>query len=92
MALEYGSQIHPQYLKEFKCGVAVAWHRVPWVQGCYGKWSDELRAQHYQAMAQVDGRIVLAGEHLSYLPAWQEGAVLSSLDAIQRLHAKAISV
>ncbi|MDR3005621.1 MAG: flavin monoamine oxidase family protein [Acidovorax sp.] len=92
MALEYGSQIHPQYLKEFKCGVAVAWHRVPWIQGCYGKWSDELRAQHYQAMAQVDGRIVLAGEHLSYLPAWQEGAVLSSLDAIQRLHAKAISV
>jgi monoamine oxidase len=72
--------------------VAVAWHRVPWIQGCFGMWSDELRAQHYQAMAQVDGRIVLAGEHLSYLPAWQEGAVLSSLDAIQRLHAKAISV
>ncbi|WP_370681771.1 flavin monoamine oxidase family protein [Comamonas sp. GB3 AK4-5] len=92
MALEYGSQIHPQYLKEFKTGVAVAWHRVPWIQGCFGQWSDALRAQHYQAMAQVDGRIVLAGEHMSYLPAWQEGAVLSSLDAIQRLHAKAISV
>ncbi|WP_245587224.1 flavin monoamine oxidase family protein [Comamonas composti] len=91
MALEYGSQIHPQYLKEFKTGVAVAWHRVPWIQGCFGAWSDALRAQHYEAMAQVDGRIVLAGEHLSYLPAWQEGAVLSSLDAIQRLHAKALS-
>jgi monoamine oxidase len=32
---------------------------------------------------------VLAGEHLSYLPAWQEGAILSSLDAIQQLHTHA---
>ncbi|WP_370681768.1 flavin monoamine oxidase family protein [Comamonas sp. GB3 AK4-5] len=91
LALEYGSQLHPQYKKEFKSGVSVAWHRIPWAQGCFGKWSDALRAQHYLAMAQVDGRIVLAGEHLSHL-GWQESAVLSSLDAIQRLHAKAISV
>jgi monoamine oxidase len=33
-------------------------------------------------------RIVLAGEHLSYLPAWMEGAILSSLDAVQQLHAR----
>jgi monoamine oxidase len=91
LALEYGSQIHPQYKKEFKAGVSVAWHRIPWSQGCYGKWSEALRKQHYHAMAQVDGRIVLAGEHLSHL-GWQESAVLSSLDAIQRLHAKAISI
>ncbi len=30
---------------------------------------------------------MLAGEHASYIPAWQEGAVLSALDAVQRLHA-----
>jgi monoamine oxidase len=45
-----------------------------------------------QGLAQIDGRLVLAGEHVSYIPAWQEGAVLSSLDAIQRLHAKASSL
>jgi len=31
----------------------------------------------------------LAGEHASHVPAWQEGAILSSLDAIRRLHARA---
>jgi monoamine oxidase len=31
----------------------------------------------------------LAGEHVSHIPAWQEGAILSSLDAIRRLHARA---
>ena len=92
LALEYGSQIHPQYKKEFLNGVSVAWHRMPWINGCFGNWTDALREQHYNNLAQVDGRLVLAGEHVSYIPALQEGAVLSSLDAIQRLHAKASAV
>ncbi|KKB11426.1 flavin monoamine oxidase [Devosia geojensis] len=83
-ALEYGAQIHPQYNEEFKTGVSVAWHRVPWVLGCYGQWQDK-EAQYQDAVA-MDRRVVMAGEHLSYLPAWMEGAILSSLDAIKRLH------
>ncbi len=82
--LDFGSQIHPQMKDEFKAGVAVAWHRVPWTHGCYGIWQDK-EAQYQDAVA-MDRRIVCAGEHLSYLPAWMEGAVLSSLDAISRLH------
>ena len=88
-ALEMGAQIHPQYKSEFKTGVAVAWNRVPFINGCYARWTNELREQHYQNLCAVDGRIVLAGEHASYIPAWMEGAILSALDAIQRLHAKA---
>jgi len=90
-AVRIGAQIHPQYLQEFDNGVAVAWHRVPWVNGCFGNWSDQARTQHYNDLCAIDGRIVLAGEHASYLPAWQEGAVLSSLDAISRLHAKIVA-
>jgi monoamine oxidase len=90
-ALEYGSKIHPQYKKEFDCGVAVAWHRVPWTLGCAGQWTEEGRAAHYNDMCAIDGRIMLAGEHVSRLPAWQEGAVTSATDAITRLHARVMS-
>jgi monoamine oxidase len=90
-SVEYGSQIHPQYATEFQHGVAVAWHRVPWTLGCAGHWTDELRARHYDNLCAFDGRIVLAGEHASRLPAWQEGALLSSLDAVKRLHARAMA-
>ena len=90
-ALEQGAKIHPQYNKEFQNGVAVAWHRVPWTLGCSGGWTDEGRTKHYDNMCAVDNRIVLAGEHCSRLPAWQEGAVLSSLDAIKRLHQRAVT-
>ena len=84
--LEYGSKVHPQYMKEFDNGASVAWHRVPWTLGCAGAWTEDLRAQYYDDMCQLDGRIMLAGEHCSRIPAWQEGAVLSALDAIRRLH------
>ncbi len=90
-ALEYGSQLHPQYKPEFDNGVSVGWHRVPWTHGCFGQWSEELRAQHYKAATQIDGRIAMAGEHISYIPAWQEGAVLSALDVIGRLHSKVMA-
>lgn len=89
--VEFGVQIHPQYLKEFDTGVAVAWHRVPWTLGCFGSWTEAKRAEHYKNLCQIDGRILLAGEHVSYLPAWQEGAVQSSLDAITRLHQRVVA-
>ncbi|MCW5222558.1 flavin monoamine oxidase family protein [Verminephrobacter aporrectodeae subsp. tuberculatae] len=90
-AVEYGGHLHKQYAEEFDNGVAVGWHRVPWVHGCYGKWSDEARERHYKNLCQIDNRIVLAGEHASFIPAWMEGAVLSSLDAIERLHTMVVA-
>jgi len=90
-AVEYGSKIHPQYKREFECGVAVAWHRVPFTLGCAGAWTDAGRAEHYDNLCALDGRIILAGEHASRIPAWQEGAVTSALDAITRLHKRVMS-
>jgi monoamine oxidase len=89
-AVEYGSQIHPQYKDEFENGVSMAWHRSPFTLGCAGDWTEEARKEHYDNLCQIDGRIVLAGEHASYIPAWMEGAILSSLDAIGRLHQRVL--
>ena len=81
--------IHPEIADEFTSGVAVSWHRIPWMLGCYSNWNE--RGEAYRAAAQVDRRIVCAGEHLSHIPGWQEGSILSSLDAIRRLHEVAAS-
>jgi monoamine oxidase len=89
--VEYCSQIHPQVPAEFQHGVAVAWHRVPWTLGCAAHWSDDARARHYNNLCAIDGRIMLAGEHASRLGGWQEGALLSSLDAIRRLHQRVLA-
>jgi len=89
-AREYGARLHRQYETEYENGVAVGWHRVPWALGCFARWTPEAREQHYENLCAIDGRITLAGEHVSHLPAWQEGAVLSSLDAISRLHQRVL--
>jgi monoamine oxidase len=91
IALDNGAQIHPQYVSEFENGISVAWHRAPFVLGCAGEWTEETRRAHYDNLCQIDGRIVLAGEHASYIPAWQEGAILSALDAITRLHKRVLA-
>ncbi|HEX8414940.1 MAG TPA: FAD-dependent oxidoreductase, partial [Sphingomicrobium sp.] len=84
------TQIHPQFRAEFETAATVAWHRVPWLLGCFAQWNEEARARHYQNLCAIDGRIALAGEHVSMIPAWQEGAILSSLDAIARLHQRVV--
>jgi monoamine oxidase len=90
-AVEWGAAIHPrQYRQEFETGVSVGWHRVPWTLGCAGTWTEEKRREHYANLCAIDGKLLLAGEHASHLPAWQEGAVLSALDAVQRLHQRVV--
>lgn len=67
----------------------MAWHRQPSTLGCYGLWTEDTRAKHFKNVSTMDNRVVLAGEHVSYIPAWQEGAILSALEAIGQLHARA---
>jgi monoamine oxidase len=89
--VDYGAQIHPQYREEYENGITVAWNRVPWINGCGGFWSDQARALHYDDLCAIDGRVLLAGEHASYINFWQEGAALSALDAIERMHARVLA-
>ncbi|MBC7521873.1 MAG: flavin monoamine oxidase family protein, partial [Sandarakinorhabdus sp.] len=90
-ALEQGSVFHPgKYKENFTGGASVAWSRSPFAMGCCAQWNEDTRKEHYQTLVAVDDRIVLAGEHASYVGCWMEGALLSSLDAITRLHKRAL--
>ena len=90
-AVEQGSKLHPQYKAEFENGVSWSWHRAPFIQGCAAEWTAEQRAKHYRNLAEINGRIVLAGDHMSQLSGWQEGAILSALDSISRLHHRVVA-
>ena len=89
-AVDLGASIHPQYRAEFENGVAVAWHRVPFTLGCAGNWTEKGGRITTTTFARSTADLCWAGEHASYIPAWQEGAILSSLNAITRLHDRVI--
>ena len=39
----------------------------------------------YQTLIQPDGRVIFAGDHVSHIVAWQEGAAVSALRAVQQV-------
>jgi monoamine oxidase len=76
--LDYGARIHQQYAREFETAYSVAWHRLRYNRGCYAAYDATTRSGAYPALFESDGVVYLAGEHMSYLAGWQEGAVLSA--------------
>ena len=85
-ALQQGSKIHPQYPKEFENSFSVAWHKTPYTMGGWAGYRGTARRDLYPVLNQPDGRIYLAGEHLSYLTGWMAGALESARKVCHDLH------
>jgi len=81
--------VHPAFDKDVAKGTSVAWAKVPYSMGGWCEWSDEQRRDLYPALTRADGPFYFAGEHVSYINGWQEGAVLSAHDAIKAIAARA---
>lgn len=86
MGIQQGEQIHPGYGDFVSKGISISWPQIPYSQGAWMEWSDEALEGAYSTLIdQPDDRIYLAGEHLSYLTGWQEGAVLSAFQAVEAI-------
>jgi len=85
-ALKAGQKIFPAYRESFESAFSVAWHRVPYNQGGWAEWTPAARKDTYPLLWQGEGRVLLAGEHMSYLPGWQAGAIESAWQQIARMH------
>jgi monoamine oxidase len=81
-----GSKVMPAFGESVETGFSVGWHRVEHNLGGWAQWSDEARRSDYPILTEPDGRIYLAGEHLSYLGGWQAGGVESAWQQIAKIH------
>ena len=85
-ALAAGQKIFPTYRESCESAFSVAWHRVPYSLGGWAEWSPTARKETYPLLWEGEGRVLLAGEHMSYLPGWQAGAIESAWQQIARIH------
>ncbi len=86
MAKKSGGLIHPGYADKVSRGVTVAWRNIPFTGGAWAEWSEkEDRRSVYPTFLKPDGEIYFAGEHLSYLTGWQEGALRSSHHVVRQI-------
>ncbi len=84
-----GQKVFPQYAENIESSFSIAWHRVQYNLGGWADWSAEGRRDSYPILNEPDGRIYLAGEHLSYITGWQEGGIESAWLQIAKLHKRA---
>lgn len=87
--LEQGERIHPQYRESFENSFSIAWHRIRYQLGCYAIYGERGRSTYYPQLLDSEGRIYLAGEHLSYLTGWMEGALQAAYIAMRAMHGHA---
>ena len=65
--------------------MSVAWKKIPHSLGAWADWSPEARRANYTSLLAGDGPFLFAGEHLSYVNGWQEGAVRSAHHALRQI-------
>ena len=88
-ALADGERLHPDYRRHLTNGVSVAWKNIPFSAGGLGGMEPRrARATHYASLLKGDGPFLFAGEHMSYINGWQEGAVRSAHHALRRIAAR----
>jgi monoamine oxidase len=73
--------LHPEFGAEAIHGISVAWPKVPFQLGAWGVSDPGI-------LLTPDGNTFFAGEHLSILQGWQEGAILSAYHAIDLVVAR----
>jgi monoamine oxidase len=89
LALEQGGRIHPQYAKEFETAFSVTWARVPWNRG---SWRAETGAalQALAPLRQPDGRVYFAGDYMTDLSSFMQGAFESARDTAMAIHSRVV--
>ncbi|MYF89133.1 MAG: hypothetical protein F4186_07125, partial [Boseongicola sp. SB0676_bin_33] len=73
-ALEEGEPLHPGYADEMECGISRAWLNVPFQNGGWPRSNPDAAA----ALRRGDGPFHFAGDQVTALPGWQEGALLAA--------------
>jgi monoamine oxidase len=88
LALEQGGGLHPQYTTEFETAFSVSWPRVPWNRG---SWLAETDAAHaaLAPLRKPDGRVFFAGDYMTTMMSWMQGAFESAREVAMAIHSLA---
>lgn len=86
-ARESVERLHPGQSRHLSDGVTVHWSSVPYSLGIEGHIARSDPAG-YTLMSEPDGPYLFAGEHLSHVGAWQQGAIVSGWRAVNAIAAR----
>lgn len=80
--------LHPGHGKSLTKPIYVSWPKIPYSLGCFAFNMIPATQPAYDELNQPDGRLFFAGDYLSHLVGWQEGAALSAHRAVEGIAAQ----
>jgi monoamine oxidase len=80
--------LHPGRSQLLEKPIYVSWAKNPYSLGCFATTGSRAARPATANWKKPEGRTYFAGDYLSHLVAWQEGAVLSAHHTIDRIATK----
>ena len=77
--------LHPGHSASLTKPIYINWTKIPYSLGCFANNHLATSDGAYAQLDKPQGRTLFAGDYLSHLVGWQEGAVLSAHHAIERI-------
>jgi monoamine oxidase len=78
-------KLHPGRSHLLDKPMYVNWAKIPYSLGCFANNRLPQSIGAYKQLEKPEGRTFFAGDYLSHLVAWQEGAILSAHHTIERI-------
>lgn len=89
LAFKGAELLHPDFKRyvSINTGMSIAWQNVPYIGGGWAEWktNDADHTDAYQRLLRPDKRFHVGGDQVSYLPGWQEGAILSAYHVVNQI-------
>jgi monoamine oxidase len=83
IAREQGEKLHPgNFARLVEHGLAIGWNNMEFERMAWADETDPAFEANALALSQPQGRLVLAGDQITFLSGWQEGALLSAQAAV----------
>jgi monoamine oxidase len=76
-------RLHPGHSQELSKPLYVCWGQIPYNLGSWASHRTDTAVFH--RLLEPDGPIYIAGDHVTHLIAWQEGAALSAHRAVMQI-------
>jgi monoamine oxidase len=77
--------LHPGRSSQLTKPIYINWSKTPYSLGCFANNHLPSSDPAYNQLDKPQGRTYFAGDYLSHLVGWQEGAILSAHHAIDRI-------
>ncbi|MEU0429026.1 flavin monoamine oxidase family protein [Streptomyces canus] len=91
-AVAQGVVIHgDKYRTELAASFSHQWKLAPYLEGAWHSMPGGPDAPAYAPLNMAQGNVYFAGDYLSYLDAWQHGAISSARKIVTELHARVLA-